>query len=317
MPQREHLFLLGDIGGTKARLAIYDPVESQIKIQRIFQSREFSSIDHLLTSFLKSVSSRPEYAILALAGPVIKGKVTMTNLGWKVDSKALKKNFKFKKVTLINDLQAIACSIFLLSDQDLFPARVVESIRKYPKAFMAPGTGLGVSVLVSRNPLRVMATEAGHVLFTPLDDEEWGFSQFLRDKGILPVWEEVLSGRGLSNLYEFFYKKQLSPEEIVSFAMKGDYQARKIVAKYLGLLGRKSYEIALSFEPFGGIFLAGGLILAMKTFLEKEEMRREFFSGYFCNEKLKELLSAIPIFLILHPHPGLLGVQTIVHIQSK
>ena len=72
------MILAGDIGGTKVNLALFDTA-TQIK-QKRYESQEFSSFVSLLKEFLKDNHLKIEKACFGLAGPVVDGKCSLTNL---------------------------------------------------------------------------------------------------------------------------------------------------------------------------------------------------------------------------------------------
>lgn len=317
MSSPKNSILLGDIGGTKARFALLGPQSKVLSEIRIYQSRNFSSFEDLLKAYFEDIQGeiKPKYALFALAGPVIKNKATITNLHWTIKSEEVKKKFAFEKVYLLNDLQALSASLSCLRESDILTLKKVRPIKRYPKVFMALGTGLGISLLVSTKPLLMLPSEGGHTPFGALDAEEKGFIEYLKERDREITWEEALSGRGLTHWYEYLYHERLDPEEITALAKEGDLKAKRVIEKIFQLLGRKCYEVAVTFEPFGGIYLAGGVILALATFWP--EMSNSFFKGYNYSSRLQALIEAIPLHIVLHPYPGLLGAQTIAHTLLK
>ncbi|MCS7199402.1 MAG: glucokinase [Caldimicrobium sp.] len=313
--------LIGDVGGTNSRLALFDPIKGKIFSLKAYKNREFFHFEDLLVKYLSEVrpSCQPKEAIFALAGPVIKNKATITNLGWEIGGEKLRRKFNLKRVYLVNDLEAMAGSVKYLRGKDLFSIRKVKKTRVSSsdvKAFMAIGTGVGISLLISLKPLKILSTEGGHSPFSPADGNEWRFIEFLKSMDREITWEEALSGRGLSAWYEYLYQKKITPEEITTLALQGEKEAREVILLYFRLLGRKCYEVAVYFKPLGGIYLAGGVLAGLKEFFNQKEYLQRFEEGYFHSKKLKELLELIPIELILHPYPVLLGVQTIIHSQQ-
>ena len=72
------VFLVGDIGGTNTRLALFDGAEMRHK--QTFRNAEMAGFDSCLERFLKDVSVAPAAAVFGLAGPVDDGRIRMTNL---------------------------------------------------------------------------------------------------------------------------------------------------------------------------------------------------------------------------------------------
>lgn len=311
--------LIGDIGGTNSRLALFSPWEDELFGLRLYENRDYSNLEELIERYFAEInfSAKPKVALFAIAGPVLRDRVTMTNLGWKIRRDRLKKILKFERVYLVNDLQAMAGSLRYLRSDDLLTIKEGVKTRALPKVFMAIGTGLGVSLLVNTRPLTILASEGGHSPFSPRNDQEWGFVRLLSSQGKEVIWEEALSARALSSWFSFRFSQNLDPKEITELARKGHEGAREIVSAFIALLGRKCYELAVNFKPLGGIYLAGGVLLGLTDFLKKREYLERFYEGFFYSKRLERLLRVITVKLILHPYPVLLGAQTILRSQQK
>lgn len=313
------LYLIGDIGATFSRLALFNLKTKQIYGIKFFENKNFSHLEDLIEKFLTEVYNNiklPAFGLLlGVAGPVIKNKVKITNLGWNIDAERLKKKFKFQRVILKNDLYLLAGAIERLKKEDLKQIKEGEELKKYPKAFISVGTGLGISFLISKNPLKILPSEGGH---SPLSFwEEKSFFHYLKERKKDFVWEEVLSGRGLENLYEYYFGERKEAEKISEGAKKGREKERFVIKKFFELLGRKCYEVAVMIEPFGGMYLAGGVIKALLEFLEEDEYKSSFLYNFYFSERLRNLLEALPIYAISHPFPALLGAETILRSLQK
>ncbi|MEZ0344662.1 MAG: ROK family protein [Caldimicrobium sp.] len=310
--------IIGDIGGTKSRFVCLPNIKSEFKEIKVYINSNYSSFEKVFSEYLKSTAIKEKnILLLAVAGPVIKGEAFLTNLSWKISIKDIKKEFQFKKIFLVNDLYALSGCVFHLRKSDLKPIKKAPSNKTYPKAFLAPGTGLGLSFLISKNPLKILPSEGGHIPFSPQNEDEYEFLKFLKTKNKPQTYEEALSGRGLSNWYAFYTGKELSPEDITERAKNGEKEAIKVIKKFFELLGRRCYEISVSLQPFGGIYLAGGVLEALREFFEQKDIIQGFYENFYFFEHMKKLLENIPIYLILHPFPVLLGALTILHSRLK
>ncbi len=316
----EKNIIIGDIGGTKSRFVYLTDLKSEFdsKTTRVYLNSRYSSFEEVFSEYLKEAGIKEkDILFLAVAGPVIKGEALLTNLSWKISAKEIKRKFQLKRIFLVNDLYALSGCVFLLSKNDLKPIKEALFIKNYPKAFLAPGTGLGLSFLISKNPLKILPSEGGHIPFSPQKKEEFEFLKYLKAKNRAQTYEEALSGRGLSNWYDFYTGKELLPEEITERAKSGEKEAHRVIKKFFELLGRRCYEISVSLQPFGGIYLAGGVLEALRDFFEQREIFEIFFENFYFFDHMKRLLEKIPIYLILHPFPVLLGALTILHSRLK
>jgi len=311
--------VLGDIGGTNTRLCINKAGSKRLLNLRVFKNRNYESFYQLLDEYLVTLPKElfPEFGVFAVAGPVLEGKVRLTNLNWNISCGYLKRRFKLKKVVLVNDLFALAASIVFTGKRYCDSVKSGKKKKRLPKAFIAPGTGLGESILVSTNPLTILPTEGGHIFFAPLSKEEFEYLEFLKTKGEELSWEKAISGPAISFWYEFFWGQVIPPEKVTELAKNGDEKALRVIKKFFELLGKKASQLAFVSLPFGGIYIAGGVSQALKDFFFDPSCKKEFFRGYFLNEKMRHLLENFEINLYLnHPHPVLLGALVIAHSQK-
>ncbi len=313
------MILLVDVGGTYTRLTLVKkPYNKFLKFKK-YKSKSFSHLYKIIEKYFEEIdiNQKLEIAFFAVAGPIIREKAYLTNLNWVISIKDLKKKFKFKKVILVNDLYALSASIFILKNKDLLKIKEGKKIKKEPKAFVAPGTGLGEAILIKENPLVILPTEGGHTYFSPLNEEEINYLKFLEKKKEELSWEKVLSGKALSYWYEYYFDEALEPEEISELAKNNHSKALKVIQKYFELLGRKVSQLALYSLPLGGIYISGGVSQGLKEFFQRQEFKNKLLEGYFSNIKMKTLLQNFSIFLILHPNPTLLGALAILRTQLK
>src|SRR5262249_54257644 len=109
--------LAGDIGGTHARLAIVRlDGGARIIPQQAANRREVSSLATLVESFLAAQPERPAHGCLGIAGPVVDGIVSGTNLPWVLSAPELAASLGIPGLRLINDFEAAAYGVSVLSD---------------------------------------------------------------------------------------------------------------------------------------------------------------------------------------------------------
>ena len=117
--------LVGDIGGTNTRLALFRDREKAF--ERTYPSQEQSGLDvaveHFLAEARKSVSPdiSPQRACFGVAGPVENDTSQITNLPWYIDARSLETRLKIPRVALLNDFQAAALGVTVLEDKHLVP----------------------------------------------------------------------------------------------------------------------------------------------------------------------------------------------------
>src|SRR3989338_10072560 len=120
MPAHVNRLLVGDIGGTKTRLAIAGVDGNRVRIEREtdYPSRSVVAFEAVLEDFLKA-SPVPACAAFGIAGPVRGRKVRATTLPWYIEADALQQRFGFRHCVLLNDLEAIAHGLPALGEDDL------------------------------------------------------------------------------------------------------------------------------------------------------------------------------------------------------
>ena len=121
-----------------------------------------------------------------------------------MDSAAIAQEFSIPVVKLINDFKAVALGIEVLQPDDLVTLQ-----QGKPRAMGNAGCawrryrhGRGVAHM-ARTAAIYPASEAGHMDFAPADELQDRLLQYLRKKfGHVSV-ERILSGPGLTNIFNF------------------------------------------------------------------------------------------------------------------
>jgi glucokinase len=315
------MILAGDIGGTNARLAYFQPVKGQLHLisERTFPSREYNEFGEIVCEFLENASPRPEIACFGIAGPVHNGRVEVSNLPWVIEQSQLAKQIQLPATLLINDLEANAWSIGALSAQDLITLnRVVPSNGN--QAVIAPGTGLGEAGLFWNGTRHeVFACEGGHADFAPQGDLQIELLRFLAGKFGHVSYERVLSGPGLVNVYEFLREKDSTREPegfaahlsrtdaaavISRAAMDGSNPlAAQALELWVSVYGAEAGNLALKTMAVGGVFLGGGISPKILPKLTGSA----FMNAFLDKGRLRPLLEGVTVQVITNDKAGLLG----------
>lgn len=300
------MLLVGDVGGTKVHLAIYDQ-DKCIKEEK-FPSRHFQSLEEIIEKFL---DQKVDQACFALAGPVQNNLCKVTNLHWEIDGERIGKKFGIGKVHLLNDLEASAWGIAALQPKDLETIHQGQQ-QSGNRAVVAAGTGLGISALYwdGKNHYP-FATEAGHVDFAPRDSQDEALLKHLRKKYGHVSAERVVSGQGLEHLYWFLVEKKnsknsLEGEEIPKLIIEhiDEIPLCKETAIWFAVLyGMIVGNAALQYLATGGVYLAGGLAPKLLKILKSGE----FMRAYADKGRFKELLLTIPVYVVMNENLPLLG----------
>jgi glucokinase len=245
----------------------------------------------------------------------------VTNLRWVVDAKSLSQTIGGARVNLLNDLEAIASGIPHMAGDNLAMLIPGNPHLHGTLGVIAPGTGLGEGFMVwTGEGYRAYPSEGGHAGFGPETPIELELLNFLMRSFEHVSYERVCSGMGMINLYNFFREaKGLGEPEWLKMALAetGDptpliVQAAladhaeicvKTLELFVSILGSEAGNLALKVLATGGIYLGGGIPPRILPYLEAEN----FYRAFVDKGRFAEMLTRVPVYVILHRHAGLFG----------
>ncbi len=318
------MLLAGDIGGTKTNLAVYDldqdprsPADTAT-----FHSSEYESLETIVSEFLERVGVPLQAAVFGVAGPVVSGRAKVTNLTWVVDRIKLAKAFGWDQTYLLNDLEAIANGIPILTDQDCQVLNPGQPEKHGALAVVAPGTGLGEGFLVwNGERYEAHPSEGGHTDFGPIGLDQMALLRFLQDRFDHVSYERICSGSGLPNLYDFYRSRpdfevpveladRISQENdptpiIVQEALKKDGHPVCVQAldTFVSVLGAEAGNMALKVLATGGVYLGGGIPPKILSKLREGP----FLDAFRSKGRFAELMERIPVSVIMNDKIALYG----------
>lgn len=320
----EPLLLAGDIGGTKTNLAIFsseagghDPLA-----EATFPSSNYASLEAVAAEFLAQTGFTVERAVFGVAGPVIEGEATITNLPWKMSEQHLADTLELSSVALLNDLVAIANAVPLLEPEDVQTLHQGEPSPGGAIAVVAPGTGLGEAYLTwDGSRYHAYASEGGHADFAPVNAIQVELLQYLQERRGHVSYESVCSGKGLPNIYDFLKKSGYGEEPawlagqlagagdrtpiIVKGALDQERSCelcRATLDTFVSILGAEAGNMALKVLASGGVYLGGGIPPRILPALDQD-----FMEAFWNKGRFSHLLSQIPVHVILNPKAALIG----------
>ncbi len=324
------MILAGDIGGTKTVLAICEAQGERIRVVRdaTFPSNAHPSLEAILDQFVvPGELGQLTAACFGVAGPVVGGDAKITNLPWTIRAASVAERLGGIPVRLLNDLQATALGTLVLPD-DKFgvlqagaPVQTAEGGDRPSIAIVAPGTGLGESLLVATGDrYRALPSEGGHADFAPTSDDEIALLHFLRGKyGPHISYERVLSGAGIGDLYAFARHQSAAPEPAWLTEALGQADRNAVVTKaalagtdavcgralemFVEILGNEAGNLALRGLATGGVVLGGGIPPKILPALQDGR----FLARFRDKGRFTSWMATLPVRVTLEPRAALLG----------
>lgn len=315
------MILAGDIGATNSRLGIFDLQDGQLVpvLQKRFQNQQFEDLDKLLDAFPADLADIT-CVCLGVAGAVLNGQSSITNLSWKLDIATIRNRYRNATVALINDVEAAGYGVGLVRPEEMLVLNQGVPVPRATAALIAAGTGLGESILYYDGKSIVpLPAEAGHTDFAPNNEMESDFLGHLRASYGHVSFDRVLSGPGLFLMYQFLTSTGRAREsaEIAVRFRNGDPNA--VIAEaalqhecdacvraldmFVDIYGAESGNLALRALARGGVYLAGGIAPKIKGKLADGSFMRAFCA----KGRMAEFLATIPVHVILNENTALLG----------
>jgi len=317
--------IAGDIGGTKSWLVTVQTDangESHLLYESRYQSLNFGNVNLLLQRFMKD-SNIPKNGIdkmmLAVPGPVVDGSVMLTNLDWKISSTDLQREFSIKKTGLINDFQASALGTLSLEHNDIITLNDGATGDNGVRLVLGAGTGLGMAYLFTGKGLSTpVATEGGHINFSPTDDREIELLRYLQRRYPRVSYERILSGDGLAELFYFIsgttmdefpvtaeWVNMSATEKKNPFAIEALQLFSKIYGQFVG-------NMVLLFRPGEGVYLTGGVTAKVSQWLDSTE----FKDAYLDKGRMLHVVAQTPLYLVTNERVGVQGAISALKLDT-
>lgn len=326
------MILAGDIGGTHTRIAFFREEGDRLLSVReeTFPSRTHSGLAEIVQQFLSAHKLSPAIACFGIAGPVKNGRGETTNLPWIVDAKLLSNELAIPTVLIINDLEATAYGVTILEPTDWAVLSTGSPDAVGNAAVIAAGTGLGEAGLYwNGQSYRPFATEGGHTDFAPRLSLEIELLQFLLARFDRVSYERVLSGPGLVNIYQFLREtgrgdeptwlaeelRLQDPAAVISQAALAERSALCVQALdlFVSIYGAEAGNLTLKMMATGGIFIGGGIAPKIAPKL----MTPTFMQAFLTKGRMRPVLEATPVRIILHGQTALLGAARCAMLHAS
>ena len=325
--QKENRTILaGDIGATKTLLGVFRVNGNQLSKEREerFITKDCGSFEEVIREFLHD--EVPDVISFGVAGPVIDGKVNITNVGTVLNSKQMSEALNQVPVYFINDLEATGYGVSRLKNEEI---KLIFEGRKNATgniAIIAPGTGLGeAAAYCDGHKYHPFSTEGGHCDFASRTQEDFDLYNYLKAKYKHVSWERLVSGNGILNIFEFLQQKkkeipawlttQLKNEDaakVISSNTKKTEICEQTMQLFFRYLAQEAGQLALKTKATGGLFIGGGIMPQILSLLDIDAFMQQFTDF----GRLKFLLETVPVKVILNEQTALLGAAYFT-IESK
>ncbi|PWY56944.1 glucokinase [Legionella qingyii] len=304
--------IVADIGGTFARFSRVNLENLVMDKIEIYSCAAYPCFESVFLAY-KSQHSLEEItqAAIAIACPVLDDVICMTNAHWRFSISESKQKLGLTKLKVLNDFNAIAMSLPVLSNQQMLQIGRGAANQNGTRAVLGAGTGLGVAFLLStQGGYSAHAGEGGHISWGAKTEQEWFIYRYLKRTYEHVSYERLLSGHGLENLYQALaalHQKEtghVPASEIIALALAQQCTiAEATVAQFFAILGSYAGDMALIFAAFGGVYIAGGIVPRLISLLHGSDFRSNFEEkGRFSDFNAK-----IPTYVITAEQPGILG----------
>ncbi len=311
------MMLAADVGGSKTFVGIFERARPRPHLIDVHTMRtlDFAGLPDLLQAAVGAVDPRVSVVALGVAGPIVDGVATMTNVPWRVSDAEIAAATGVADVRLLNDLEAMAHAVPVLHQEELHTLQAGRPSRTGNAALIAAGTGLGEAILHRVDGrMRPVPSEAGHADFAARTDDELALVRAIRSEvGRVDV-ERVVSGIGLVHIAAHVHGADRC-------AVAGGFGERNGVARvsqaaaagtcarcaavmelFVDAYGAEAGNLALRAVATSGVYVGGGIAPKILPMLE-----RRFMRTFLDKAPMAPLLATMPVHVILNDQAGLIG----------
>ena len=319
--------IAGDIGGTHARLGLFEVVGPTVRLLRAsdVDSHSVPGLAPLVHDFrLAAGAGDVQRACFAIAGAQIDGVWRTPNLPWSVPAATVAADIGIPRTAIVNDFEAAGYAIPLLTGDDLVTLHPGTPVPGGPIAVLGAGTGLGMAMLLHDGVrYRVHPSEGGHADYAPRTALECELLGFLRERHGRVSTERILSGRGLGALYDFVVQRGDHPalpatrEAMVAedpaavvtrLGLAGsDPACVAALELFATVYGAAAGNLALTVLATGGVYLGGGIAPRIVAALQGPAFRNAFGA----KGRLSPLIARMPVHVMVRRGVGLLGAAAV------
>lgn len=312
----DDLGLVADIGRQSVRFALSGGAAGIAPRElHSYHTADHATFTSALLAYLAEVGLRDAVlpSVLAIAGAARGDLINLTGSRWYISLSGVEAVLRARPRAL-NECAATALALTTL-DQSAFTPVGAQSTRLVQPGgnyvVISIGTGLGVAALVTaaNGKLSPVASEAGHVSFSPAGPDEEKFAAHMRARGATSA-EALLSAGGLVAAYAALGggKTVHSPEEVTR-AMGRDPVATAVTRMFAGYLGAFIGDLVLTFDAWEGVYLTGPICRALLPQLSDARFRQRMEA----KDAFRRQLGEVPVAIVNRSGLELLGAAAALH----
>lgn len=307
--------LLADVGGTNARFAWQAEAGAPITDVQVLACADHPTLQDAIRAYLDVLGRGTPHAVaIAIANPITGDQIRMTNHHWSFSQAAVKSEFGFHTLRLLNDFTALALALPDLPAHELRQVGGGAAQDAAAIALVGAGTGLGVSGLLPNGfggwvPLE---GEGGHVtLPATTARERLVMDGLIRRYGHASA-ERVACGQGLLDTCLLLCEADGATvgaihgaADVTDAALKaGHPQALEALNLFCSVLGSVAGNLALTLGARGGVYVGGGIVPRLGAWFDTSPFRERFEA----KGRFQPYLSELPVWVITSTQsPALLG----------
>jgi len=298
--------LAADIGNEHAELALLkisiDGHRREL-FRRAYQPQQFISSRRLIEQFLSDADASTtliERLCISVAGVVDKDQCYMRPLQWQIDADQLSEQFYINDVSLISDFDAAARGIDTTQTEDLITLNEGIGLERGIRVVTGAGHGLGMTWMDhTQNAFSNHKSSGGHVDFAPVDEEQIALLAHLMKRFNHVSYERILSHEGLLELYAYCqqHNEGARPDTSVTHIIQSaadDPAAAKALTLFATTYGAYVGNLALLYQPMGGIYIGGRVAAELKPWMQSEH----FLNACLKKGRMSKLVEQTPIYLV-------------------
>jgi len=307
--------LVCDIGGTNARFALKETAPAKLSAPVHVRTGDYPGLAEAIAAVAPKLSAKPASVIACGAGPIVDGKLQLSNADWLIDGPEVAGKLGLKGGLLLNDFEAQALSLPVIPEEWTKPIGPGRFGAPGPKVILGPGTGLGVAALIEASGKHTpVPSEFCHMSCGPASEEEAAIWPHLERAHGRVTTESLICGAGLARAHRARLLAlgqaagALDPAQVTDSALADPGgEAAKSVRLYWRLVARLAGDAALAFVARGGVTLSGGVLPRLVSLLDETEFRAHFED----KAPVDGLARAIPTRLVIQTDSVLVGMAAI------